>query len=68
LRAEVNEFLATALEEPLEAIKQKPEIAGLFGGAAVILFILITILFNLITPAKKVYYFNNLFHANYLMI
>lgn len=53
LRAEVNEFLATALEEPLEAIKQKPEIAGLFGGAAVILFILITILFNLITPAKK---------------
>jgi len=54
LRSEVDDFLALILEEPLEAIKQKPEIAGLFGGAAVILFILLTILFNLITSSKRV--------------
>uniref|UniRef100_A0A1D1YEX8 Calnexin n=1 Tax=Anthurium amnicola TaxID=1678845 RepID=A0A1D1YEX8_9ARAE len=53
LRSEVNDFIIKVSEDPLEAIKQRPEIAGLFGVAAVILFILLTILFNLITSTKK---------------
>ncbi|GBB96714.1 hypothetical protein RclHR1_02810032 [Rhizophagus clarus] len=53
LRSETDEFIDKALEDPIDAIKQKPEIAGLFGGAAVILFALLTILFNLITSAKR---------------
>ncbi|RHZ49568.1 hypothetical protein Glove_519g94 [Diversispora epigaea] len=54
LQQHVNEFLAIFFENPLEAIKTKPEVAGGLATVAIIFFSLLGLLFGLISPAKKI--------------
>ncbi|CAG8434551.1 5352_t:CDS:10 [Diversispora eburnea] len=54
LQQHINEFLAIFFEDPLEAIKTKPEVAGGLATVAIIFFSLLGLLFGLIAPSKKV--------------
>lgn len=53
IQKHVNEFLEIFYDDPLEAFKEKPEVAAGLGGLVVILFLLLGVLLNLLSPPKK---------------
>ncbi|CAJ0751435.1 4330_t:CDS:10, partial [Entrophospora sp. SA101] len=53
LQIHVNEFINILFEDPIEAVKTKPEVAGGLAAAVLFLFSLIGILMNLLAPSKK---------------
>nr|CAG8527874.1 8302_t:CDS:10 [Entrophospora candida]CAG8560287.1 3293_t:CDS:10 [Entrophospora candida] len=53
LQIHVNEFINILFEDPIEAVKTKPEVAGGLAAAVLFLFSLIGILMSLLAPSKK---------------
>ncbi|CAG8575429.1 2656_t:CDS:10 [Paraglomus brasilianum] len=51
----VNEFLAVFWDDPVKGITEFPVIAGGLAGGFIVFFVLLGLLFSLLTPAKKAY-------------
>ena len=54
MQHKVNEFLAVFWDDPVKGITEFPVIAGGLAGGFIVFFVLLGLLFSLLTPAKKV--------------
>ncbi|CAG8516913.1 5126_t:CDS:10 [Paraglomus occultum] len=55
LQHKVNEFLAVFWDDPIKGITEFPVVAGGLAGGFLVFFVLLGLLFSLLTPAKKAY-------------